>query len=159
MSYTRTTINKNEKVRRLQSHTSTLVSTSCATRRGLRWVHALSFSFHQITENISNQWHDLASLKVQLPSSIHVWQLYVGCVEQGFLESLYNFYSSSLFQKNRERDAVMLYRMKNADDFNAHVAVIPYRFSSRILCISFICSWSYYHICVNSSNTSLKLFC
>lgn len=52
---------------------------------------------------------------------------YMWCVEQGFLESLYNFYSSSLFQKNRERDAVMLYRMKNADDFNAHVAVIPYR--------------------------------
>lgn len=47
---------------------------------------------------------------------------------KGFLENLYNFYSSSLFQKNRERDAVLLYRMKNADDFNAHVAVIPYRF-------------------------------
>jgi hypothetical protein len=52
---------------------------------------------------------------------------------KGFLESLYNFYSSSLFQKNRERDAVMLYRMKNADDFNAHAAVIPYRFMNSPL--------------------------
>ena len=51
------------------------------------------------------------------------------CLEQKFVESLYNFYGSSLFQKDKmERDAVMLYRLKNVDDFNAHVAVIPYRF-------------------------------
>ncbi|KAG0576748.1 hypothetical protein M758_5G121400 [Ceratodon purpureus] len=50
-----------------------------------------------------------------------------------FLESLYNFHISSMFQKNRERDAVMLYRMKNIDDFNAHVAVIPYRYMNSPL--------------------------
>ena len=53
----------------------------------------------------------------------------VMCLEQDFLEAQYNFYRSSMFQKTfREHDAVELYRMKNVDDFNAHVAVIPYRF-------------------------------
>jgi hypothetical protein len=60
------------------------------------------------------------------------------CLEQGLLESLYNFYSSSLFSKNRERDAVMLYRMKDVDNFNAHVAVIPYRFVNLMSCFFII---------------------
>lgn len=63
------------------------------------------------------------------------------CLEQEFLESLYNFYRSSLFQKTfREHDAVELYRMKNLDDFNAHVAVIPYRFCTSFILFSLLAS-------------------
>lgn len=47
---------------------------------------------------------------------------------KGFLESVHKFYQSSMFQKNLERDEVMLYRMKNADEFNEHVAIIPFRY-------------------------------
>lgn len=47
---------------------------------------------------------------------------------QAFLEIQYNFYRTSIFQKNWEHDAVLLYRMKHAEEFHDHVAVIPYRF-------------------------------
>jgi hypothetical protein len=63
------------------------------------------------------------------------------CLEQNFLEAQYNFYRSSMFQKTfREHDAVELYRMKNVDDFNAHVSVIPYRFCTYSVLVSLFVS-------------------
>lgn len=48
---------------------------------------------------------------------------------KAFLESQYRLHTSSIFQtSNLEHDAVKVYRMKNKEDFNAHVAIIPFRF-------------------------------
>jgi DNA topoisomerase IA len=53
-------------------------------------------------------------------------------VVQAFLESQYKLHTSSIFQtSNLEHDAVKVYRMKNKEDFNAHVAIIPFRYVQK----------------------------
>lgn len=60
---------------------------------------------------------------------------------QAFLEIQYNFYRTSIFQKNWEHDAVLLYRMKHAEEFHEHVAVIPYRFDLNLIILPIQNMW------------------
>lgn len=60
---------------------------------------------------------------------------------QAFLEIQYNFYRTSIFQKNWEHDAVLLYRMKHAEEFHEHVAVIPYRCDLNLIILPIQNMW------------------